>query len=84
MQVFNNLIYQPQTLIIAVFMILATFFVLWAISLPTALVSLVVPLKRVSTLFSSVFGGILFHERHLFRKMVATFGMIGGILLIVL
>lgn len=79
---FNKVITQPNTLVISIFAIASTFLILLAIGLPTAMVSLVIPIKRTSTLFSSILGGILFHENHLMRKVIATIGMLFGILLI--
>lgn len=74
---------EPDLFIIAVFSILSNFFILLAIAIPTALVSLIVPLKRTSTLFSSLVGGYLFHEKHLFQKIVSIILMLIGILLII-
>jgi len=56
--------------------------ILYAISIPSALVSLVIPVRRTSTLFSSFFGGLLFHEKHLRKKLISVIGMIFGVLLI--
>lgn len=81
---FRNIIYEPETLLIAIFTNLSTFLILIAIGIPSAILSLVIPLKRTSTLFSSLIGGILFHEKHLKQKMFATIGMLIGVLLIVL
>ncbi len=68
---------------VAVFSILSNFMILFAMASPNTLVSLIIPIRRSSTLFSSLFGGLLFHEKHLFRKLVATTGMILSLLLIV-
>ncbi len=80
---FKKVITQPNTLVISILAIASTFFILLAIGTPGAMVSLVIPIKRTSTLFSSILGGILFHENHLKRKIIATIGMLFGILLIV-
>lgn len=79
-----NIVKEPETLIISFFSVLSTFLILLAISIPTALVSLIVPLKRISTLFSSIFGGLLFHEKHLFKKIIITILMLFGVVLIVM
>ena len=47
-------------------------------------VSLVIPIKRMSTLFSTVIGGELFHEEGVWRKSMACVIMILGATLIVL
>lgn len=47
-------------------------------------VSLVIPIKRLSTLFSTVIGGELFHEEGLAQKAVACLIMIAGATLIAL
>lgn len=54
----------------------------WAISL--ALVSLVIPLKRLSTLFSTLIGGQLFHEKGLFKRVIASIIMFIGASMIIL
>ena len=59
------------------------FLVNMAVALPGTLINLIVPLRRTSTLFSSFFGGILFHEKNLKKKLVATVIMLLGIILIV-
>ncbi|MFP4402559.1 MAG: EamA family transporter [Candidatus Nanoarchaeia archaeon] len=75
---------QPQTLSIGFISVLDMFAVLSAISQPGALVSLIIPLRRTSTLFSALFGGLLFHEQHLCKKLFAAGVMIGGVVLIVI
>lgn len=79
----KDIIYEPETFLISVFTNISTFLILIAIGMPTAILSLVIPLKRTSTLFSSLIGGILFHENHLKQKAFATIGMLVGVLLIV-
>lgn len=79
----KSILNEPETFLIAVLTNVSTFFILIAISLPFAILSLVIPLKRTSTLFSSLIGGLLFHESHLKQKMFATSGMLIGVLLIV-
>lgn len=84
LEVFKFIKDEPETLLISVFAVISTFFVLLALAMPTAMVSLIVPIKRTSTLFSSIFGGLLFHENHLLKKFLAIIGMIIGVVLIVL
>lgn len=75
---------QPQTLVIGFIAVIDTFTILSAISLPGALVSLIIPLRRTSTLFSAFFGGLLFHEKHLGKKLFAAGIMLAGITLIII
>jgi len=72
----------PKTMLVGFFTILSNFLILLAISLPNALVSLIVPLRRMSTLFSAVIGGMIFHDDHLGKKSIAVLGMFIGALLI--
>ena len=57
---------------------------MYAISLPGVMISLVIPIKRLSALFSTVIGGELFHEKYLLRKSIACVVMIIGAVLIVM
>lgn len=54
-----------------------------ALTIPTALVALVIALKRLSILISTLVGGELFHENNLLKKTIATLIMIGGVFLII-
>lgn len=79
-----NIFNQSQTvLLISTLTIISNFLILLAIAIPTAMVSLIIPLRRTSTLFSSFFGGLLFHEKHLGKKLFAIFLMLLGVALIV-
>ncbi len=82
--VFKYIKSEPITFLISVISLISTFFVLLAISMPTTMVSLIVPLRRTSTLFAAILGGLLFHEKHLIKKLIAVIIMIFGISLIVL
>jgi transporter family protein len=57
---------------------------MYAVSLPGVLISLVIPIKRLSALFSTVIGGELFHEKYVLRKSIACVIMIIGAVLIVM
>lgn len=57
---------------------------MYAVSLPGVLISLVIPIKRLSALFSTVIGGELFHEEYVLRKSIACVIMIMGAVLIVM
>lgn len=65
---FTNTVRQPQTLLISLMGIIDNFLIVTAVFLPNALVSLIIPIRRTSTVFSAIFGGILFHEKHLLQK----------------
>ena len=68
---------------VAILSIISNFLILFSMAIPTSLVSLIIPIRRSSTLFSSLFGGLLFHEKHLAKKVVAIIGMIISLLFIV-
>jgi transporter family protein len=57
---------------------------IYAVSLPGVMISLVIPIKRLSALFSTIIGGELFKEEHLLRKSLACVIMIIGAVLIVI
>ena len=65
----------------AFFTVLADITYFYALSL--TLVSLVLPIKRISTLFDTIIGGELFKEKHLLHKGLACLIMLFGIYLIV-
>lgn len=50
-----------------------------ALSIPGVMISLVIPIKRLSTLFTTLVGGRLFHEKHLRIKMISCVIMLVGI-----
>lgn len=64
--------------------LLSIFFHYLALGSPGALVSLIVPVKRLSTLMSTLVGGTFFHEQHLKAKIIACAIMLAGVVLIVL
>lgn len=78
----KNIVKQPQTLLIGVVSLLDRGLVFTAIANPNALVSLIIPLRRTSTIYSSLIGGILFHEKNLKKKLCIVCIMILGVLLI--
>ncbi len=49
-----------------------------------AAIGLVVAVKRSSSLFTTIIGGELFHDKDIFRKSIACLIMIGGVYLIAL
>ncbi|MBN1175823.1 EamA family transporter [Candidatus Woesearchaeota archaeon] len=55
-----------------------------AVVTPGALITLIIPLKRLSTVFTTMAGGHLFKEERIFYKGVISLFMVGGVLLLVL
>jgi len=53
-----------------------------ALSIPGVMVSLVIPIKRVSTLFTTIAGGRMFHEKHLGVKVISCIVMLAGVVFI--
>ena len=80
---FFYLIREPQTTLIGITRFISDIFVLFAIALPNSLVSLVIVIKRCSTIINIFFGGLLFHEKHLLKKMICVLFSVVGIVLIV-
>jgi len=57
---------------------------LYAIAIPTAMVSLIIPVKRISNLITVIIGGTLFKEKNLVSKSIACSIMIAGLFAIAL
>ncbi|MFW5704493.1 MAG: EamA family transporter [Nanoarchaeota archaeon] len=79
----SEVVREPKSLFVAFFANVSQVLVLFAIAIPGALISLIIPIRRLSTLISSIFGGILFHEKHLKKKFFYTLLMLVGVVLIV-
>jgi len=73
---------NPLVIVFAGFKFVSTFFILKALAIPTAMVSLVIPIKRTSTLFSALIGGVIFHENHLIKKVISVLIMLVGVFII--
>ena len=56
---------------------------LFAVATPVSLLSLIMTLRRLTTLISTFVGGELFHEHNLFQKITAAIIMIAGTYLVV-
>lgn len=80
---FNNGVkkYGWKILLVSVLTVGQRFTTSMAIS--TTMVGLVLPIKRLSALFSTIIGGELFHERNLARKIIACLVILAGVVLIV-
>ncbi len=70
--------------LIVITTIVSDYLHLLAIAMPTTLISLAIPLRRLSTLFVTVIGGELFHESRLFQKTMACIVMLVGTYLLLL
>jgi uncharacterized membrane protein len=70
--------------IVALLMLFADIFYYKAVAIPGAMVSLIIPLKRMSTLVATVVGGRLFHDHNLLHRMVACGIMVAGVILVVI
>lgn len=67
--------------LVALFTVTYRFLQIHAVSL--AFVSLVIPIKKLSTLFSTIIGGEMFHEKRLFlRSVISAFMLLGSYLII--
>ena len=72
----------PLLIITSLFMDTSDFLHLTAIAIPTAMVSLVMPVKRMSNLFTVILGGNLFKEKNLTVKSIACAIMLAGLFVI--
>jgi len=54
-----------------------------ALAMPAVLISLALPLRFVSTLLDTFFGGTLFHEHRLAHRLVACLVMMIGVVLLI-
>ncbi|MBW2964108.1 DMT family transporter [Candidatus Woesearchaeota archaeon] len=72
------------TFIIALMILFSDVFYYEALAIPGVLVSLVIPIKRMSTLVATVVGGRLFHDHNLLHRMLACLIMVAGVVLIVI
>lgn len=71
-------------IIIPLLMIFADLFYLKAVSIPAAMISLIIPIKRMSTLVASIIGGRMFHEHNLKYRIIGGALMLSGVILIVI
>ncbi|NQU78255.1 DMT family transporter [Candidatus Woesearchaeota archaeon] len=55
-----------------------------AVSIPGAMISLIIPVKRMSTLVATIIGGRLFHDHDMGWRLFACAIMVVGVVLIVL
>ncbi|MEK6904636.1 MAG: EamA family transporter [Nanoarchaeota archaeon] len=57
---------------------------LMAVSIPTAMIALIMALRRTSTLISTIVGGEIFHDHNLIQKIAASVVILAGVYLIIL
>jgi uncharacterized membrane protein len=53
-------------------------------AVPGAMIALIIPIRRLSTLFSVIVGGRMFHDHYLFHKIISTFIILAGTVLVIL
>lgn len=86
---FKNLIksskeHAPLVAVFSVFDVSSTLFHIKAVSLQGSKVSLIIPIRRMSTLVDVAIGGTFFHEKNLWIKTIGTAIMILGVVLVVI
>ena len=69
-------------IVTGLFWVASDFLHLVAIAIPTAMVSLIIPVKRLSNLFTVIIGGNLFMEKNLVAKSIACAVMVTGLFVI--
>ena len=70
--------------IIALLMLFSDIFYYMAAAIPTAMIVLIIPVKRMSTLVATIIGGRLFHDHNLVYRIIACIVMIVGVVLVVI
>lgn len=70
--------------IVALLLIFADVFYYMAVAIPGAMISLIIPVKRLSTLVATLIGGRMFHDHNLAQRAVACIIMIAGVILVVI
>jgi len=70
--------------IVALLMIFSDVFYYMAVAIPGAMISLIIPIKRLSTLVATIVGGRLFHDHNLMQRFAAAIIMVVGVILVVI
>lgn len=73
---------EPKIVIVSIVSFLSSLAIVYAISIPEAKVSLAIPLKRTSTLYTSIIGGLIFREKKILKKSILIILMFLGVILI--
>ena len=81
---YKDIIYSVKTngiliAVVAITTIISDWAYLQAISIPTSLISLLAPVRRLTSLFIVIVGGELFHEKHIIEKTLACLIMLVGV-----
>ena len=69
---------------IAATLLLADWTYFYALSLPIVMVALILPIRRLSALFSTIVGGNMFHDHFLFHKIASAVIIVIGATLIII
>ena len=82
----KHVIVHSKFLIIAVALsgMIADIFYFHAVAIPSAMIALIIPLKRIATLISTIVGGNLYHEKNLTHRIFGCVVMLFGVVLIVI
>ena len=75
----RKMVKEPETFSIGIIRFVDSLIILSALAIPGVLLSLLIPIRRTSTLFSAIGGGLLFHEKHMMRKIIAIVLMLVGL-----
>lgn len=70
--------------IVALLLLFTDLFYFKAVAVPGVMLSLLIPIQRLSTLVATIVGGRLFHEHNLVHRIIACALMIVGVVLIVI
>jgi transporter family protein len=70
--------------VVALLMLFSDIFYYMAVAIPGAMVALIIPVKRMSTLVATVIGGRMFHDHNLIHRILACVIMVVGVVLIVI
>ena len=70
--------------VIALLLLFTDIFYLMAVAIPGAMISLIIPVKRMSTLIATIIGGRVFHDHNLIYRIVACAIMVVGVILVVI
>lgn len=74
----------PWALLGAIFYMSGDLLYFKALTIPSAMIALVIAIKRLSILVSTIVGGEIFHENNLFRKGLAAIIMLAGVFLVII
>src|SRR3989344_4108549 len=80
----HSIKYGGYWLIISAIVILISDFTYFlAVAIPGTFISLIIPLRRLSTLFSTILGGAIFHDKFIVDRIVLCLFMLVGVYLLV-